>query len=114
MTKVSSSELRIKRKYKTVAGNSTSVVRWWFVIRARESVLEQLQKEWNFVAIQTDWKLTPLLQYAKPIHEAQLPGELPNPDPNNPGKSAVSHPDASSDLQQTSSNEQVSASVVQS
>ena len=110
LTKVSSSELRIKRKYKTVAGNST---RWWFVIRGQESVLEQLQKEWNFVAIQTNWKLTPLLQFTTPIHEAQLPDELPNPDPNNPGKSAGSHPAASSDMQQTSSNEQVNACIVQ-
>ena len=59
LTKVSGSELKIKRKYKTATGSSARVVRWWFVVRAEESVLEQVQKEWNQVAMQTDWKLTP-------------------------------------------------------
>ena len=48
------------------ANNSSSdkrVVRWWFVIRAEESALVQLQKDWHLVAMQTDWKLTPLLQH---------------------------------------------------
>ena len=60
-----SSELKIKRKYKTTTDNLSSstqhVFSWWFVVKAKESVLEQLQKEWHLVAMQTDWKLTPLL-----------------------------------------------------
>ena len=54
LTKVSGSDLKIKRKYKTATESSTRVVRWWFVIRAEEYVLEQLQKEWNLVALQPD------------------------------------------------------------
>ena len=77
LTKVPTSELKIKRKYKTTTDNLSSstqrVFRWWFVVRAKESVLEQLQKEWYLVAMQTDWKLTPLLQYVKP--NLQLPNQ---------------------------------------
>ena len=82
LTKVRGSELKIKRKYKTATGNSTHVVRWWFVVRAEESVLEQVQKEWNQVAMQTNWKFTPLLQHAKPISEAQLNVEQATPSHN--------------------------------
>ena len=76
LTYVSAGELRIKRKYKTAPDNSNSctqqrVVRWWFVVRGEDSVLEQLQKDWHLVAIHTDWKLTPLLQYAKPNVQLQ-------------------------------------------
>ena len=70
LTKVPTGELKIKRKYKIATDDSNSaaqrVVRWWFVIRAKESVLERLQKDWHQVALLTDWKLTPLIQYAKP------------------------------------------------
>ena len=106
LTKVSGSELKIKRKYKTATGSSARVVRWWFVVRAEESVLEQVQKEWNQVAMQTDWKLTPLLQHAKPITEAQLHVEQPTPSlgdvtKSGPGNSEKSAP---SGMQQVSSN----------
>ena len=77
LTKVPTSELKIKWKYKTTTDNLSSstqrVFRWWFVVRAKESILEQLQKEWHLVAMQTDWKLTPLLQYVKP--NLQLPNQ---------------------------------------
>ena len=70
LTKVPTGELKIKRKYKIATDDSNSaaqrVVRWWFVIRAKESVLERLQKDWHQVALLTDSKLTPLIQYAKP------------------------------------------------
>ena len=36
------------------------VTRWWFVVRCEESALEQLQEEWQAVALQTAWKLEPL------------------------------------------------------
>ena len=101
-------------------------MRWWFVIRAEESVLEQLQKEWNLVAMQTDWKLTPLLQYTKSNPEAQL-YKQPNPSlqdnatnpghgPCNPEKPAESDSDAQqslSGMQQVSPNEQTNTPVVQ-
>jgi len=39
-------------------------VKWWFVVRGKESVLEQLQKEWPTISIQTSWRLEPVLGYA--------------------------------------------------
>ena len=57
--KVPSNALTIKRKYKTVNTDSKRVVRWWFVIRGEEKVLEQLENNWSSVGIQTAWKLEP-------------------------------------------------------
>ena len=68
LTSVPVDDLKIKRKYKT-AGNDPSstaakrVIRWWFVVRANEKILQQLDGDWHKVALQTDWELTPLLQY---------------------------------------------------
>ena len=92
LTKVPTSELKIKRKYKTTTDNLNSsiqrVFRWWFVVIAKESVLEQLQKEWHLVAMQTDWKLTPLLQYVKP--NLQLPNQS-NQSSQDHGTDAANH-----------------------
>jgi len=38
-------------------------VKWWFVVRGEESVLEQLQKEWPTISIQTSWSLEPVRSY---------------------------------------------------
>ena len=71
LTSVSVDDLKIKRKYKTAENVSSStapkrIIRWWFVVRANESILQQLDGEWHKVALQTDWELTPLLQYFNP------------------------------------------------
>ena len=128
LTTVGGSELKIKRKYKTATDSSTRVVRWWFVVRAEEFVLEQLQKEWNQVALQTDWKLTPLLQYAKSsLHnsEAQLhqqPGPSWDiaiesttnlgPDPMKPAELDSDAQQSPSNMQQLTPNEQTNTPVV--
>lgn len=52
--KVPVNALIIKRKYKTAKNNSKRVVRWWFVIRGEENIL---QNNWSSVSIQTGWKL---------------------------------------------------------
>ena len=69
-TSISMDQLKIKRKYKTAEGNlssaaptTTRVIRWWFVVRADESILQKLDNEWHKVALQTGWELAPLLQY---------------------------------------------------
>ena len=70
--------LTIKRKYKTVHKNSRqSVVRWWFVVRGEERILQELQGKWGPVATQTSWKLEPLLEFEKtnpatPLSESTL------------------------------------------
>jgi hypothetical protein len=71
LAKVPTTEFKVKRKYKISNDSSDAttkkrVTRWWFVIRAEESVLDQLHKDWHLVSVQTDWKLTPLLQYVNP------------------------------------------------
>ena len=61
LTNIPSNSLTVKRKFKTTTGDtSKQIVRWWFVIRGEEKVLEQLQNEWSSVSIQTAWKLEPL------------------------------------------------------
>ena len=58
LTEVSSSDLQIKRKYKTSRNNSVTVMKWWFVIKVHEeSMLQELEREWGVIAMQTAWKL---------------------------------------------------------
>lgn len=80
-------QLKIKRKYKTAENNSSSaasgptnrVIRWWFVVRADEQILQQLDNDWHKVALQTGWELTPLLQYVNSQSQfQQQDGSLPN------------------------------------
>ena len=118
LTKVSSSELRIRRKYKTATDNAARVVRWWFVIRADNSVLEQLEKEWNPVAIQTDWKLTPLLQHATPNpgETSTDPSQVVNSGPcihESPAELDTETQQPPTNVQQASSNEQTNTSIIQ-
>ena len=73
--KVPSNALTIKRKYKTVNTDSKRVVRWWFVIRGEEKVLEQLENNWSSVGIQTAWKLEPLLEFQ--AESMSVPTQMP-------------------------------------
>ena len=54
-------DLVVKRKFKVAPGNS----RWWFVLRAEESVLKGLEETWSTIALPRRWKLEPLLCYAE-------------------------------------------------
>ncbi len=65
LAKIPSDSLTIKRKYKTAKGNSKQVVRWWFVVRGEEQLLEKLQTDWSSVSTQTTWKLEPVLEFQK-------------------------------------------------
>ena len=64
LTRINVKSLIVKRKFKTAHNNKDRVTKWWFVIRDEESVLEQLQKEWPTISIQTSWRLEPVLSYA--------------------------------------------------
>ncbi len=64
LTNTSTKGLVVKRKFKTACNDASRVTKWWFVIRGEESVLEELQKEWPTIALQTSWKLEPVLSYA--------------------------------------------------
>ena len=61
LSSISSDNLFIKRKYKNV--NSSSAQIWWFVVRADESLLQELDRQWDTITLQTSWQLTLLLQY---------------------------------------------------
>jgi len=54
VTKVSSSNLQIKRKYKNLGGNK---IRWWHIVSGNENDLESLDDKWEGFRIQTGWKL---------------------------------------------------------
>lgn len=54
-------KLEVKRKYKKLRDNR---IRWWHVISGAEKDLEDLQKSWEVVHIQTRWKLESCLMDA--------------------------------------------------
>ena len=60
LTKVSSSDLQMKRKYKSSRRNPDTVAKWLFVIRGEENKLQELEGEWRAIAMQTAWKLEPV------------------------------------------------------
>ena len=66
LTKVSDSNFTIKRKYKMSHSGSAGgrLTHWWFVIRANEEFLGQLEHKWNQVQLQVNWKLEPLYTFA--------------------------------------------------
>ncbi len=63
LTKNGSNGLTVKRKFKTAPSDRNRVMKWWFVLRGEEQLLEQLQDEWPAVSAQTSWKLEPVLSY---------------------------------------------------
>ena len=53
-------------------------MKWWYILRAEEAVLNQLEQEWEKVQLQTLWKLEPC--YKLPIHPpAQESTQLDTP-----------------------------------
>ena len=52
-----SGEIRVKRKYKTTDMGKLS--KWWYIVRAEEGLLKQLDGKWEKVKLQTSWKLEP-------------------------------------------------------
>ena len=56
------SELTVKRKYKSSRSDSR-ISKWWFVVQGDEIVLDQLEKAWASVTLQTAWRLEPVYSY---------------------------------------------------
>ena len=63
--------VEVRRKFKKRDG---SEIRWWFLIRGDESVLQTLQMEWENVENSTSWKLE---LCHRPI--SPTPEQLPQP-----------------------------------
>ena len=60
-TDVPTDEIFIKRKYRK--HKNGKIVKWHFVVRADENILQQLDKAWSIIHQQTEWELFPLLKY---------------------------------------------------
>ena len=66
----SQNDLIIKRIYKRAHNDQKRVVKWWFVIRGDEKLLEKLDHQWNLVAVQTAWQLQPLQCFLEARNDA--------------------------------------------
>ena len=60
VAEIPANEIIVKRKYKVAERNGNRVMRWWFILRASESILQILEKHWQQIQIQTAWKLEPV------------------------------------------------------
>ena len=68
--------LTIKRNFKKTMGGTTT--KWWFVVRGSKCDIDLLEKEWPSVALQTGWKLEPLLCF----EDAEASGPVSAQEPN--------------------------------
>ena len=60
VSEIPANEIIVKRKNKVAEINGNRVMRWWFILRASESILQILEKHWQQIQIQTAWKLEPV------------------------------------------------------
>ena len=63
---------QVKRKYKKLHDYR---VRWWHVISGTEEDLDELQKVWEPVRIQTRWKLEPCFLHAEKVYKRIFGGK---------------------------------------
>lgn len=120
---IPTSDLAVKRKFKTVQASNRATERWWFVLRAEEAILKGLEEKWNSMALPHRWKLEPLLCYAESDSESSqaLAEQERNPTPADASHlstsaSTVDHPNDHnmSQQQQYSHSAQTAPSATQS
>ena len=76
LTGMNADNLIFKRKYKTYPTKNSS--KWWFVIRSDEALLIGLEAKWHVLALQTNWKIEPVLRLsddpnaASPNHQPDV------------------------------------------
>ena len=68
-----SDQIMVKRKYKTARDNHAVVKKWWFILRGSEERLQQLENEWEPVAIHTSWKIEPAYRFTCDADEQHGP-----------------------------------------
>jgi len=68
-------KVEVRRKFKKRGGTE---VRWWFLIRGEELVLQTLDQEWMNVENSTSWKLERCYQPVSPSATDNLNGEGDN------------------------------------
>ena len=67
--------------------SSKKVDKWWFVVRGDEEVLTKLEGEWDWVSLQTNWKLQPSYKFCDssngttpPATSEPMPNSTSTPD----------------------------------
>ena len=63
IARIQAAKFVIKRKYKS-SNDTGKVHRWWFVIKADETVLKELDAKWSLVSLQTAWRLENVYSHA--------------------------------------------------
>ena len=98
LTNIPSNSLTVKRKFKVAVNSPKQVVRWWFVVRGKEQILQQLQDAWGSVHFQTAWKLEPVLEFQKAAADSPMSTQPPPvlPAPHNDLSGQAPHTDLSS------------------
>ena len=86
--------LIFKRKYKTNPTKNSS--KWWFVIRSDEALLKDLEEKWHLIALQTKWKIEPVLRFSDDSNATSLNHEDP-PTEFEAGTSSNTHTPPTSD-----------------
>lgn len=62
-------KVKVCRKFKKGRNNT---IKWWFLIRGEEGVLQVLQQEWERIQTQTSWRLEHCYRPAQRNDEQQL------------------------------------------
>ena len=67
-----SAKLQLRRKFQTTDSASGShITKCWFVIHGAEDVLNELQDEWENIAVQTSWKLEECFMFKDSVQTSQ-------------------------------------------
>ena len=61
LARVPAHKVNVKRKYIIIEKVGRKAVRWWFVLRATEDILQNLEDQWERIKIQMSWKLEPVV-----------------------------------------------------
>ena len=94
LTGMNANHLIFKRKYKTNPTKNSS--KWWFVIRSDEALLKDLEEQWHLIALQTNWKIEPVLCFSDNSDATSLNHEDP-PAEFEAGTSSDTQPPPTSD-----------------
>ena len=86
--------LIFKHKYKTNPTKNSS--KWCFVIRSDEALLKNLEEKWHLIALQTNWKIEPVLRFSYDSDTTSLNHEDP-PTEFEAGTSSDTQPPHTSD-----------------
>ena len=70
LTGMNANHLIFDRKYKTNPTKNSS--KWWFVIRSDKALVKNLEEKWDVIALQTNWKIEPVLHFSDDSNATSL------------------------------------------